>query len=1112
MRFDGFISYSHAADGRLAPAVQRGLHRLARRWYQRRALWIFRDQTGLAVTPGLWSSIQAALDGSRYFVLLASPEAAYSPWVNKEIEHWVATKSPRHILPVVTGGQWRWDPAAGDFSADSTAVPVALRGVFTEEPLYLDLRWARDEIQLNLQHARFRDAVAQLAAPMHGISKDDLEGEDVRQHRRSRRFRMAATATLVVLTLTASLSGILAARNADRANAAAAEAQHQQRVASEQRGSAERATQESLRQRRQARTQEQRAREAAAQTRRQKQLARRQQGLAERATGEATRQRNSARRQQQLARRATVLAREQEAVAREQAQWAARATRETQRQRQIAQQQQRLAAQATADARRQRDNARRQQRLAEQATAEANRQERAAREQQGRAERAAAEADRQERAGREQQARAERAAAEADRQQQIATGRRLINQARDAIDSDPATALRLGVAAQRIQPGPEARSEVAGLVTSTHYAGALSAVSEVAYGSTGILATVDTGPTVSMWDVADRANPVRLSSIEVNRAMDRPVLRPDGRLLAILEEGPNLNYQPAFFDVTDPTRPVRIGTLPGEPDLYDMTFSPDGRTLATMNWSSDWSLWDVADPRRPRLLTTRQGYILPREGLAFASDSRVVVMATKDAAAIWDVTDRTAPVTVGMLPGSWVSLDASPTRSVLATRDKEGLLTLWDLSEEQPQQTARLSGQGSILEFNADGTVLASGDGETATVLWDVKTLTQPQQLKSLADIGTTYWLAFAPDGRTLATAGAFWDVEGHGSPKLLSEVGGPSRGLTAALLDPDGRSLTLVERSGGAVVWDVTAPDKPVQSARLSVHSGEAATAALSPDGDIIAAGIRDRVTLTDISDVTRPRQLAVLPHPPWVTQLAFSPDGRTLAAATWSGVVLWDLADRSRITTLANENPVIAAVAWSGDSRTLAVTEGSTMVLWDMTDRSGPVRVGSAMQGSFVSSATFSPDGGTLATGDPYGRATLWAVADRTRPRKLAVLPDHRAPVKALAFSPDGRILAVGSGQGKVSLWDLDKPTRPTRLVTRTDPKLLTRSLTWHPDGHTLLAADGNATLWSLERLHTLRADPVRHACAIAARGLTADEWEAYLSDLPYQATCARPEGPPS
>ena len=100
MKFDAFISYSHAADGRLAPAVQRGLQRLAKPWHRRRALWVFRDQTGLAVTPGLWSSIQEAMDRLEYFVLMASPEAAQSQWVNREIEHWVSTKSP--------SGSCRW--------------------------------------------------------------------------------------------------------------------------------------------------------------------------------------------------------------------------------------------------------------------------------------------------------------------------------------------------------------------------------------------------------------------------------------------------------------------------------------------------------------------------------------------------------------------------------------------------------------------------------------------------------------------------------------------------------------------------------------------------------------------------------------------------------------------------------------------------------------------------------------------------------------------------------------------------------------------------------------------------------------------------------------------
>src|SRR5262245_16305673 len=89
--YDSFISYA-SADGAFAPVLQRGLQRLARPWNRRSAMEVFRDETSLAATPGLWPEIQAALDASRWFVLLASPEAKRSAWVGKEITHWVSSK------------------------------------------------------------------------------------------------------------------------------------------------------------------------------------------------------------------------------------------------------------------------------------------------------------------------------------------------------------------------------------------------------------------------------------------------------------------------------------------------------------------------------------------------------------------------------------------------------------------------------------------------------------------------------------------------------------------------------------------------------------------------------------------------------------------------------------------------------------------------------------------------------------------------------------------------------------------------------------------------------------------------------------------------------------
>jgi WD40 repeat protein len=208
MAYDAFVSYSHAADGRLAPALQRAMQRLAKPWYRQRALRVFRDDASLSANPHLWASIEAALDDAEWFVLLASPEAAASPWVNRELDHWLAHKSIDRVLPTVTGGTWTWDD--GSQCAVGTAVPPRVASAFAYEPRHLDLRWAQTETDLDLANARFRDSVAQLVAPMHGLAKDDLESEDVRLHRRARRVARGAVTVLVLLVVVALVTSAFA--------------------------------------------------------------------------------------------------------------------------------------------------------------------------------------------------------------------------------------------------------------------------------------------------------------------------------------------------------------------------------------------------------------------------------------------------------------------------------------------------------------------------------------------------------------------------------------------------------------------------------------------------------------------------------------------------------------------------------------------------------------------------------------------------------------------------------------------------------------------------------------------------------------------------------------
>src|SRR5580704_3878453 len=202
MAYTAFISYSHTADGALAAAIQSALHSFAKPWYKLRALHIFRDQTNLAVNPALWSSIRDALDQSLFFILLASPEAAASPWVAKETEYWIGKNGTSRVLIVLSGGTLKWDHRSASFTNEGTnSLPPNLLRSFPEEPLYLDLHWVRDgAARLSMREPHFHEAVLQLAATLHNRPKDELDGADIRIRRHN---RLLATTGLFAILLTA---------------------------------------------------------------------------------------------------------------------------------------------------------------------------------------------------------------------------------------------------------------------------------------------------------------------------------------------------------------------------------------------------------------------------------------------------------------------------------------------------------------------------------------------------------------------------------------------------------------------------------------------------------------------------------------------------------------------------------------------------------------------------------------------------------------------------------------------------------------------------------------------------------------------------------------------
>jgi hypothetical protein len=208
--YDGFISYRHSEkQTRIVSAIQEALHRFAKPFWKLRALRLYRDESNLSARPDLWGEIVEALDQSRYFLLVASPEAAESKWVKRETKHWLDRRGERNLIILLTDGQIAWDDARQQFNAaGSSAIPRPLLTHFKTEPLYVDLSWAGEpHAQLEMSNPSFADAVATIAAELHGKSKDELTGIDVQEHRRWRWVRnigvMAISLLAVGMTIAA---------------------------------------------------------------------------------------------------------------------------------------------------------------------------------------------------------------------------------------------------------------------------------------------------------------------------------------------------------------------------------------------------------------------------------------------------------------------------------------------------------------------------------------------------------------------------------------------------------------------------------------------------------------------------------------------------------------------------------------------------------------------------------------------------------------------------------------------------------------------------------------------------------------------------------------------
>lgn len=162
---------------------------------------IFRDRDELPTSASLSDNISQALRDSRYLIVICSPHAAVSRWVNEEIRAFKAMGRADRVLALIIDGE----PNATDRPECGLpeAFPEALRyGVTTDwqltaerqEPIAADIRPGKDGRA---------NASLKIIAGLLGVGFDELRQREVE---RARRRRLAVAAG--VLAIAGAIAGV----------------------------------------------------------------------------------------------------------------------------------------------------------------------------------------------------------------------------------------------------------------------------------------------------------------------------------------------------------------------------------------------------------------------------------------------------------------------------------------------------------------------------------------------------------------------------------------------------------------------------------------------------------------------------------------------------------------------------------------------------------------------------------------------------------------------------------------------------------------------------------------------------------------------------------------
>jgi len=562
---------------------------------------------------------------------------------------------------------------------------------------------------------------------------------------------------------------------------------------------------------------------------------------------------------------------------------------------------------------------------------------------------------------------------------------------------------------------------------------------------------------------------------------ERIVVSPDGRLLATA--GGALATKVELWDLAtgrelsqDP-----VGAL-----AVPLVFSLDARRLVTQRrvagFYTSLVVWNLEAGKGFKTVD-HSGQVL---AAALSADGRMLALQTIDRTIVVKDVDTSRvlhhiPLASSQSTGRTNGFRFSPDNRMLATADSENLVRLWDLQSGQEIKRYR----GTAVDFGADGKLLVLGVMDGTPLL---RNLENGDETK-FSSGGTTAIvdLAVTMDGRKALVAMEdgtvkLWDLT---TGQILRSIAGPAES-SIAISQTGGRLATASGGDGSVAVWEFVAGRKlisvkPPQGTDADVQ--DRTVVSLGPDGNLLAVGLRDRVSLYDVMTGKELRQLTLenpvgllkkidqyanpfswlakgaeyiegsvrrgrenIRRQYWIRALALSPDGKYLATAMDRGIYLWDsktgdldhqVLESGGGFTKAEEEDLRTAASMINMQHLAFSSEGETLI------GAGPNWIGKwALHPGFFTNLWRSLSGIDPSIGLPInhkgelgyrglsvsrdgkvavlGHGRLVKLWDVENEKDLRSLVGHTADVTAVAITPDGRVIVSGSQDGMLKIWE--------------------------------------------------------------------------------------------